>query len=194
MNENDSELNEIEMSGLFRLVGSWLVVHTAAQIEDIDIRGVNQRPGDVPREFVLKLSPEQYATAFNVDDLVETVIECEMSFVQDHLIDEFPYDQPLPAHVRLDIKSRTDMLGETIIKREWFVISDPKSPESDAASLDSYVGIEYSRPSGERLLLGDWSPMQPETEALYQDLKRSRRTINQTDAMHFRRLLEILDA
>lgn len=194
VNPKSPELNEAEMSNLFRLVAGWLVLNAGARIESIDIPMVNQRPGDEPREFILDIPPGQYVDAFNVNDEAETVDECQLLFTQDHLIEEFPYDQPIPAHLNLNVKSRVNILGEILIKNEWFVIVDPESADEGVVAFDSYVGIEYSRPSGEKLMLSDEQAANLTLEGIYQDIERSRRTINQADAMHFRRLIELMQA
>lgn len=123
---------------------------------------------------------------------LETVDECQLSFVQDHLIDEFPYDDSVPTHISLNVRARVNILGESLIKNEWFFIIDPDSDDEVALALESYVGIEYSRPSGEKLLLSDEQAEYLTVEGIYQDMERSRRAINRDDAMHFRRLIELL--
>ncbi len=189
-NDSNEELSHLEMRYLHRLLAGLLILNPNSEIRSVEIPGVIQESSATPHEFVMPVDPELYAQAFGLDDNSRP-LKAELYFGQQHVIDEYPHDRPIPPQVMFTVDREETLGPETVHVNEWFVVCDPDAMETQ--DMDSYVGIEYSRPHGDKIILTNESFKDNPMEALWQDLDRSRRLLTQDDAMHLQNLAHLIE-
>ena len=193
---SNHELNDSEISYLYRLLGGILTTDTRAEYTYIEVRGVEQDPDkSPPRSFERQLPLAEMTELLGLDTSVEKLTGAEIKFEQEHNIDN-DTDEPVESSVWVELTSQLQLEDEVIGKNEWYVLCEP-NPGSYLSH--SYVGVEYTDDQGMRISFANESfdgqgDFDQALALLFEHMDLSQRSLNQSDQEKLLKIAKLLES